>query len=171
MAKPTTAPAANPLEQLRDIHLPEAISWWPLAPGWWLLIISGGLFVGWLLRLFYRRHLTKLYRRQALQKLEQLRTTTDTQMPLRALVELLKQTANSAYLNLHSGSYNIEQFMGFLKYSCKKSVFDNLTLDMNKALYSNARPAITQNDELFNDAKIWIKQHVAEHKLEGDKGC
>ena len=23
---------------LRDLHLPEAISWWPLAPGWWLLI-------------------------------------------------------------------------------------------------------------------------------------
>lgn len=30
---PTTIP-------LRDIHLPDAISWWPLAFGWWLL---GGL--------------------------------------------------------------------------------------------------------------------------------
>ncbi|NOQ34409.1 MAG: DUF4381 family protein [Methylococcaceae bacterium] len=24
---------------LRDIHLPEAISWWPFALGWWLLLI------------------------------------------------------------------------------------------------------------------------------------
>jgi hypothetical protein len=23
---------------LRDLHLPEAVGWWPLAPGWWLLI-------------------------------------------------------------------------------------------------------------------------------------
>jgi len=23
---------------LRDLHLPEVIGWWPLAPGWWFLI-------------------------------------------------------------------------------------------------------------------------------------
>ncbi len=23
---------------IRDLHLPEAIGWWPLAPGWWFLI-------------------------------------------------------------------------------------------------------------------------------------
>ncbi|OLP57685.1 hypothetical protein BJF92_07660 [Rhizobium rhizosphaerae] len=26
------------LDQLRDIHLPQPIGWWPLAPGWWALI-------------------------------------------------------------------------------------------------------------------------------------
>ena len=33
---PGNDPASLPL---RDIHLPDAVSWWPLAPGWWALII------------------------------------------------------------------------------------------------------------------------------------
>ena len=39
---------------LRDIHLPAPVSWWPLAPGWWLLIIAAGVLVGWLTRVWWR---------------------------------------------------------------------------------------------------------------------
>lgn len=31
---------ADPLTQLHDIHLPPAISWWPLAPGWYIVIVG-----------------------------------------------------------------------------------------------------------------------------------
>lgn len=41
------------LEQLKDIHLPEPISWYPLAIGWWIVIalavIAVILGVWWLL--------------------------------------------------------------------------------------------------------------------------
>jgi len=26
---------------LRDIHMPVSVPWWPLAPGWWVLLASG----------------------------------------------------------------------------------------------------------------------------------
>ncbi len=41
---------ADPLAELRDIHLPEAIGWWPVAPGWWLLL---ALIIIFIAALFY----------------------------------------------------------------------------------------------------------------------
>lgn len=40
--------APNPLQDLRDIHLPEAISDFPIAWGWWLLlvIVAGTIAAG-----------------------------------------------------------------------------------------------------------------------------
>ena len=33
---------------LRDLHLPEVIGWWPLAPGWWFLIALAVAGLGYL---------------------------------------------------------------------------------------------------------------------------
>lgn len=39
---------ADPLQQLRDIHLPADPSWWPPAPGWWLLLLVVIALIGYL---------------------------------------------------------------------------------------------------------------------------
>ncbi|MFG1397156.1 DUF4381 domain-containing protein [Roseixanthobacter pseudopolyaromaticivorans] len=56
------APAEDPLAGLRDIHLPGQVSFWPLAPGWWMLaglvvlLALIGAFLEW------RRRQTLAYR-------------------------------------------------------------------------------------------------------------
>lgn len=40
-AAPVSAPANGPV--LRDIHLPPDPSWWPLAPGWWVIAVAAVL--------------------------------------------------------------------------------------------------------------------------------
>ena len=65
MLDPTTLP-------LHDIHLPAPISWWPLAPGWWIL--AGGVLTtllataGWCW--WWRRTRLRRHARQRLAEIE-----------------------------------------------------------------------------------------------------
>ncbi|MFA5700426.1 MAG: DUF4381 domain-containing protein [Desulfuromonas sp.] len=70
----------DPLAQLRDIHLPDAVSWWPPAPGWWLVAGVAGLVLvvlGWWLQKRRRSQQLLQWQRRgqrlALQELERLR--------------------------------------------------------------------------------------------------
>jgi hypothetical protein len=54
---------------LRDLHLPEPIGWWPLAPGWWLVIVLVLIGLGWLLLQVWRRYQFHAPRRYAVREL------------------------------------------------------------------------------------------------------
>ncbi len=64
--------ALEALAELRDIHTPPPVSWWPPAPGWWvlsgLLLLALLLWFGWR----YRRQKLAL-RKSALAELERIR--------------------------------------------------------------------------------------------------
>ncbi|NNF40745.1 MAG: DUF4381 domain-containing protein [Woeseiaceae bacterium] len=57
---------------LRDLHLPEPTGWWPLAPGWWLLLALGVALLVYLSWRAYQRYRHNAPRRYALRELSRL---------------------------------------------------------------------------------------------------
>jgi hypothetical protein len=71
---PTIDPAlAAALAQLRDYRLPEPVSWWPPAPGWWALLLLLAALALWLLWRVRRQLARTAATRQARRELARLR--------------------------------------------------------------------------------------------------
>jgi hypothetical protein len=62
----------NPLEQLRDIHLPPDPGWWPPAIGWWLVALLIAIVCAVGIRAVYRHWHRRRPIRQARRLYEQL---------------------------------------------------------------------------------------------------
>jgi hypothetical protein len=56
----------DPLSALRPLHAPPPVSWWPPAPGWWILAGAVCLLIWWLVL----RYLKDRLKRVALRELE-----------------------------------------------------------------------------------------------------
>jgi len=54
---------------LRDLHLPDQIGWWPLAPGWWFVLLLAASALGYLIWRAYRKRQYNAPRRFALREL------------------------------------------------------------------------------------------------------
>ena len=98
----TQSPQAIDLP-LRDIHLPDAISWWPPAPGWWILL--GMLVVSavtvYLLRAFY---LSRRVKRSALDELDSIRRQYEQTRNHQQLAEQLSILMRRASISFHPRS-------------------------------------------------------------------
>jgi len=85
---------------LRDIHLPDPVSWWPPAPGWWLLLallVAIALLSGFLHHR-YRRNALQRAARQALHRIgEDYRQSGDTRLLVQQLSILLRRVGLSRY--------------------------------------------------------------------------
>lgn len=62
----------NPLEQLKDIHLPAEVSFWPPAYGWWILLIACLFSLFLLVKWWRKRSRYLVAKKEALKLLKQL---------------------------------------------------------------------------------------------------
>lgn len=142
---------AQALADLRDIHMPDAISIWPLAPGWYLL---AGLMLLLLVSLYsyyhyWKKH--KRYRKQALKHLSCIYREQDQTAFLHAVAELIKHTA----LQHDQGvaKLNGEQWQQYLAQAMPTDVATILAV----ARYQ--QQPVFDKAAIYQATQQWIKAH------------
>lgn len=146
------------LQQLRDVHLPQAPGIWPLAWGFWLMLagVLLLLILGYRYRHIYRKWQQK---QQFLAELAQLQRDyhngLDAPKTLNHLALLLKQVALYYYPREQVASLHGEAWLQFLQDECPKNDGSQLTEFFTVFLYQ----AEISSDlaPCFIFAKQWIK--------------
>jgi hypothetical protein len=100
------------LSQLRDIHVPAPVSWWPPAPGWWALLVVLLIAIG-LGYMLYRRRRRNLWRGGALAELARLRDAAPERQ-LREVSVLLRRVAISRFPRHDVAALTGEAWLAFL---------------------------------------------------------
>jgi hypothetical protein len=150
----------DPLSQLRDIHLPAPVGWWPPAPGWWLLTLGLiALIVGSSLWM-WQRYRKRAYRREALAQLQQIRdtyqTNQDAQYLLSELSALLKRTAITRYGRDEIAGLTGQRWLTFLDRTGQTNQFSS---GEGQALAQRFGPTPTLNGgQLLNAVEHWLKK-------------
>ncbi|WP_371168869.1 DUF4381 domain-containing protein [Aliiroseovarius sp. 2305UL8-7] len=140
------------LEKLRDIHLPEQIGWWPLAPGWWILLASTcAAVLAALAWNILRKHTTRYL---ALRELDQI-TDQDPIAFATNLSVLLRRVAISK--DASNGQLKDQNWVSFLT---ETGLSPDLATHLAEAPYAplaeNAPPASALRDA----AAQWIRRQA-----------
>jgi hypothetical protein len=152
----------DPLAALHPLRAPDAISWWPPAPGWWALLFAlvlVALLAAYLLR---RRYLRNAYRRRALLQLERAQRayqqSGDASHYLGQINALLKRVALLSYPEGDIAATHGAQWRAFLNNSLPEAM--QLPAGFDDAAY---RKNCTEIDlsQVHRAAQHWIRQHRA----------
>tara|TARA_R110001592_G_scaffold362928_1_gene678896 strand:- start:1717 stop:2193 length:477 start_codon:yes stop_codon:yes gene_type:complete len=149
------------LSQLRDIHAPEPISIWPLAIGWWLLIILSTVVITSLCYFILRKRLQKTWKRQAIKAFQTLSSTYIQQPSTENLLQinrLLKQALSSAkndrsYLHLCEAEW--ASALQAIKYKETTILYDPEINILSSDIYSRQIPKL--DSAALDRISLWIK--------------
>lgn len=148
---PNPAANANPaLAQLRDIHLPEAVSWWPIAWPWWLMLV---LLIAVISFIIYHRK-KNAWRALAIKQLQAL-DDSDPVMYAMGCNRLLKQICFNK-VDASCASLSGIAWLNYLDEQVKKPIF---LPEIEAFAFIPDNPQVSLDTKALNKAcQQWIRK-------------
>ena len=145
----------DPLDQLRDVQLPDTPTWWPPAPGWWIVAVVVLLLLAWLINSFVQRRRRSAPRRAALRELDACfnawqsgtRTATDCINDCNALLKRLWVHVDGA---THVAALSGDEWLAYLD---RRSASRKFTGGAGRLL-GNQRFSSVSDDSERDDAEL-----------------
>ncbi|MCG6938249.1 MAG: DUF4381 domain-containing protein [Gammaproteobacteria bacterium] len=144
----------NPQQlNLRDIHLPEPVSWWPPAPGWWI-ILALAVLIAALVTIARRIYLGRQLRRDIKSELDnikqQFQQNRNKTRLAKSLSILLRRASISYYPRADIAGLTGDDWLSYLDDSNAKSSSGNrFQSDTGRVLLT--APYLPDTDQQDND--------------------
>lgn len=153
-------PEPQELAKLHDIYLPEPIGWWPLAEGWFLLLLLVLILIGFSSYFAFRFYKNGLAKREALLLLKRYeqdyQSGADSQTISMKISELLRRVALVYFPRKEVAGLKGEAWLDFLTKTSKKIDFRSIREMLLDLPYQP--PKNKDLKPLFCKARLWIKQ-------------
>jgi hypothetical protein len=159
------------LPDLKDIHEPIAIGWWPPAIGWWILAVSIPLLIIFLVW-FYKRLTRKTALKTADKMLADIKhdKTRDPQQKLGELSMLVRRVAISVMPRAKVASLTGRQWLAFLDSSVKGAPFsDGIGQLLADAPYRKSLSTEQEISQLINLCETWLKSQRHSQAARGNE--
>ncbi len=150
----------DPLASLHPLRQPDAVGWWPPAPGWWLLgLLLAGLLVTLcylILRHLRRTRYRRLARRQQQRLFEAFEHNGDLPTFVSSTNALLKSVALQAWPRRDIAALHGHDWLQFLNTTAGDSAL--FEADFADASYRADIPSLDAK-RLQHSALTWIARH------------
>lgn len=141
------------LSNLHDIVLPMPISYWPPAPGWWMLALALLAVVLILIARFVAHYRRNAYRRAALRELDAIGPAVDSTSAVR-ISAVLKRTALVAFPREEVAGLTGPAWLAFLDRTGRTEAFSSG--DLAALAYGGSS---REGSAISRAAKHWVRRH------------
>ena len=152
----------SPLLDLKDIHEPEAIGWWPPAVGWWILAVAVPLLI-FLSIWTYKRLTRKTAIKTANKILAQIKqdSARDNLSVVCELSVLLRRVAISVSPRTKAAGLTGRQWLAFLDSSVQGAPFsEGIGQLLADAPYRKTPVTELETSQLIDLCKDWLKSQA-----------
>lgn len=146
---------------LRDIHLPQAVSWWPPALGWWLIFAAAVFLVALSCLAFLRRfYLKPALKSEASKALDQIVKAFDENLDAASCLSQLSQFLRRVMVNKMNEKIGGVTGEAWLKLLDQMMGGDEFSQGVGKVLLKGPYTkdvSVKEAEDLIHLCRRWVK--------------